>query len=179
MSDSQSSGHRAWLQLDVLSEFAATSVASRDAAIRRIDNRVGVRALGLGVGEVGVVNAIGPLRGHYLPLVLACLLVGTTVGAVSVALQSLVGILGTGIAILLFVVLGNPASGGPYATTLLPDIWRTIGPYLPTGAGGDLMRNIAYFDGDATGRPLLVLFVWLAAALGFARLSTRTPRLDP
>ena len=39
-------------------------------------------------------------------------------------------ILGTPVAILAFIVLGNPASGGPLPTQVLPGIWRTLGPYL-------------------------------------------------
>jgi hypothetical protein len=35
-------------------------------------------------------------------------------------------------------------------------------PYLPTGAGVDLVRNIAYFDSHSLGRPLAVLAAWLA-----------------
>jgi hypothetical protein len=136
----------------------------------------GVTALALGLGEVGIVNAIGPLRGHYVALSLVGLLLGTTVGAVTVALQALLGVLGNGVALLLFVVLGNPASGGPYATALLPGFWRTVGPYLPAGAGTDLVRNISYFGGNAITRPLLVLFVWLAAALLLAAVATRAGR---
>jgi hypothetical protein len=132
-----------------------------------------VMALFMGLGEVGIVNAIGPLRGHYVVLALVGLLLGTTVGTITVALQSLLGMFGTGVAILIFVVLGNPASSGPVATKLLPGFWRTIGPYLPSGAGTDLVRNIAYFDGNATTRPVVALFVWLVAALGLAAVSTR------
>jgi hypothetical protein len=132
-----------------------------------------VVALGLGLGEVGIVNAIGPLRGHYVVLALVGLLLGTTVGAVTVAFQSLLGMYGSGVAILIFVVLGNPASSGPVATKLLPGFWRTIGPYLPSGAGTDLVRNIAYFGGNATTRPLVALFVWLVAALGLAAVAMR------
>jgi hypothetical protein len=135
-----------------------------------------VMALSLGLGEVGIVNAIGPLRGHYLSLALVGLLLGTTVGTSTVALQALLGLLGNGVAILLFVVLGNPASGGPYATALLPGFWRTVGPYLPAGAGTDLVRNISYFDANAITRPLVVLFAWLAVALALAALSTRMRR---
>jgi hypothetical protein len=134
----------------------------------------GAMALALGLGEVGTVNVIGPLRGHYLALVLVALLLGTTVATITVAVQSSFGIIGGGVAILLFVVLGNPASGGPAATPLLPGFWRTMGPYLPTGAGTDLVRNIAYFDGNAITRPLLVLFAWLVGALIVVALSTPT-----
>jgi hypothetical protein len=127
----------------------------------------------LGLSEVAIVNAIGPLRGHYLELVPVAILLGLTVGTVTVGLQSFFGIIGTTIAILLFVVVGNPSSGGIYPAQLLPWFWRTIGPYLPSGAGVDLVRNIAYFDGNAIARPLVVLFVWFAVALVLAVLSTR------
>jgi hypothetical protein len=138
----------------------------------------GAMALALGLGEVGMVNLIGPLRGHYLSLVLVGLLLGTTVATITVAVQSSLGILGGGVAILLFVVLGNPASGGPAATQLLPGFWRTIGSDLPTGAGTDLVRNVVYFDANAITRPVLVLFAWLAGALALAAVSTRTRPLD-
>jgi hypothetical protein len=168
----------------VVASFIGATFFSLVFGLKPLGNRVwwrilgfGVMALALGLGEVGVVNLIGPLRGHYLSLVLVSLLLGTTVATITVAAQSLLGIMGGGVAILLFVVLGNPASGGPAATPLLPGFWRTIGPYLPTGAGTDLARNIVYFDGNALTRPLLVLTVWLAGALVIAGLSTRTRRL--
>ena len=132
-----------------------------------------VMALGMGLGEVAIVNLLGPLRGHYVVLALIGLLLGTTVGTITVAFQALLGMFGTGVAILVFVVLGNPASGGPAANELLPGFWRTIGPYLPSGAGTDLVRNTVYFDGHATTRPLLVLFIWLLGALALAAVSTR------
>lgn len=97
----------------------------------------------LGVGEVAVtvsllgvalVHAIGPLGGHYLALVAASVLLCLTVGSVAVGLQSALGVVGTGLIIQLFVVLGNPSSGGAYATELLPGFWRAIGPDLPRPA---------------------------------------------
>jgi hypothetical protein len=178
------------LGLVVASFIAATTFSmffGLKAPGRRIWWRIlgfAVMALVLGLGEVGLVNAIGPLRGHYLSLALVGLLLSATVGTSTAALQALFGILGNGVAILLFVVLGNPASGGPYATALLPGFWRTVGPYLPAGAGTDLVRNISYFGGNAIARPLVVLFVWLAVALALAALSTRMrrpfgPQLQP
>jgi hypothetical protein len=40
--------------------------------------------------------------------------------AVTMAFQVLFGILGIGIAILVFVILGNPSAGEPYQSALLP-----------------------------------------------------------
>lgn len=81
-------------------------------------------------------------------------------GAATIAFQSLLGIAGTGIAVLVFVVLGNPSSGGPFSAELLPGLWREIGAVLPPGAGTTLVRNTVYFDGAATGGPVLVLLIW-------------------
>jgi len=137
---------------------------------------LGVAAVSVFIGPstVALVQAIGPLDGHHLALAAAGAFLCFTVGSVAVGLQSALGVVGTGVSILLFVVLGNPSSGGPYATELLPGLWRTLGPYLPTGAGVDLVRNLAYFDGQAIGRPLVVLTAWLALGVAmvgaFARV---------
>ncbi len=58
------------------------------------------------------------------PLPGACwcssMLVIFTTGCVAVAFQSALGVLGTVMSMLIFVVLGNPSSGGPYSYELLP-----------------------------------------------------------
>jgi hypothetical protein len=137
---------------------------------------LGVSAVGLvlALGEVGVVYAIGPLGGHYVPLVLGSLLLGLSVSYITVGLQSFLGIVGTTIAILVFIILGNPSSGGPIPNQLLPGIWRTVGPYLPEGAGTDLYRNVVYFGGHDLTRPLLVMFTWLFVGVVFVLASVLT-----
>jgi hypothetical protein len=146
--------------------------------VKPVGRRVWWRLLGVGIvglllalGDVAVVYAIGPLQGHYVTLVLASLLLGLAVSTMTVGLQSLFGILGTAFAILVFIILGNPASGGPLPTPVLPGIWRTIGPYLPAGAGTDLIRNIAYFGGHNLTQPLLVLFAWFTVGAAFVLAS--------
>ena len=133
----------------------------------------GVIAVLMGLLSVALVHAIGPLRGHYLALALAGVLLCFAVGNLAVGLQAALGVLGTGTAILLFVVLGNPSSGGPFSTELLPGFWRAIGPWLPTGAGVDLIRTIAYFDGNATARPVAVLAAWMVLGILLAALFAR------
>jgi hypothetical protein len=73
------------------------------------------------------------------------------------ALQVLSGIIGIGLAVLLFVILGNPSAGGAYPLPLLPAFWSAIGPWLPTGAGVSAWRGLLYFDGAKIFFPLLVL----------------------
>ena len=130
-------------------------------------------ALVVALGEVGITNAIGPLSGHFLTLALAGFLLGAAVSVVTLCLGSLLGVVGTTIAILIFVVLGNPASGGGFPFPLLPGLWRVLGPYTPSGAGVTLVRNSVYFGGHGTGFPVAVLAVWLAVALALTVFSVR------
>lgn len=95
-------------------------------------------------------------------------------GSVTVALQAFLGILGTGVAILLFVVFGNPAAGGPYAAELLPGLWRVAGQLIPTGASTTAVRDAAYFPDASVLGPLLVMLAWIAA--GFAVALSRGGR---
>ncbi len=144
--------------------FIATAFGAKPAG-RRIRVRIGavaMLALVVSLLVIVIVHAFGILGGHYLALVGVGMLVVFTIGCVAVALQSALGVLGTLMSMMIFVVLGNPSSGGPYSYELLPGLWRTVGPYLPTGAGVDLFRNITYFNGHAIGRPFTVMAIWLA-----------------
>ncbi|HEY9375142.1 DUF3533 domain-containing protein [Streptomyces sp.] len=85
------------------------------------------------------------------------------VGATTLALQAVFGIVGIGLAILLVVVAGNPSAGGAFPLPLLPEFWRTIGPALPPGAATWVARSLAYFRGNAVATPLMVLALWAAA----------------
>ncbi|MBS1879096.1 MAG: DUF3533 domain-containing protein [Actinobacteria bacterium] len=126
---------------------------------------VALAALGLlvGLGGAAISTAIAGYDNGFAELVLIGLMTVLATGAVTVALQSLLGILGTGVAILLFVVFGNPAAGGPYASELLPGIWRFGGQLIPTGAATTAVRNVTYFPQASIGLSLLCLALWIAA----------------
>ena len=68
----------------------------------------------------------------------------------------------------MFVILGNSASGGPFARPLLPGLWRTIGGVLPPGASVDLARSALFFDGARIVGPIVVLAVWTALGTALA-----------
>ena len=87
-------------------------------------------------------------------------------GAATAGLQAGLGPGGTGLVILVFVILGNPASGGPFARPLLPGLWRTVGGLLPPGASVELARSTLFFEGARIAGPILVLVGW--AAIGTA-----------
>jgi hypothetical protein len=134
---------------------------------------VALAALGLLVGVGGALTgrAIAGFDGSWLAMGAVGALAVFAVGATTVALQALFGILGTGVAILIFVVLGNPSSGGPFATELLPGFWRAIGALIPTGAAVTAVRDLAYFPDAALWGPLLVLAAWSVAGAAVSILA--------
>ena len=77
--------------------------------------------------------------------------------------QSLVGVGGTAIGAILFLVIGNPASGGSSAPELLPAFWRQLSELLPPGAAITAVRDVVYFHGYGISRALIVLSIWIAA----------------
>lgn len=128
----------------------------RLAALRMVALAVYAVASGV-LGTLIVQQAVGALEGETLALIGVGTLLVFATGAATSALQSLLGIAGTALAIVLFVAIGNPASGGVFAAELLPHPWQDIGALLPPGAGTTLVRNVIYFDGSAVGGALLVL----------------------
>jgi hypothetical protein len=104
----------------------------------------------------------GVFAGHVVALCAIAALTVFASAAATAGIQSAAGPAGTAIVILLFVILGNAASGGPFARPLLPGFWRTIGGVLPPGASVDLARGALFFDGARILGPTLVLVGWAA-----------------
>jgi hypothetical protein len=83
-------------------------------------------------------------------------LVTATIGLAAVAIQGLIGKLGTLVVVLLFVMVGGPGAGGA-GVALLPTYWQTIGALLPPRYAVELYRNVRYFDGHNIALPIAVL----------------------
>jgi len=108
---------------------------------------------------------LGALTGHLIALWWLGALLVFAVGAVTLAFQTLLGVIGIGITILVFVILGNPSAGGAYQPALLPPFWRAISSALPNGAATDTVRRIVYVGGyDITGH-LIVLASYAVAGV--------------
>jgi len=140
---------------------------SRPATVRR----AGIRLLavvpysvlsGLG-GALIVDQLLGALTGHLVALWWLGTLIVFGAAAVTMAFQVLFGILGIGVTVLVFVVLGNPSAGGAYQPALLPPFWRAISGALPNGAGTDSVRRIVYFGAHGIGGHVLILAIYAAA----------------
>jgi hypothetical protein len=143
---------------------------SRRLAAARIGGLGVFAAVGSLLSLAILSEAIGVLGSHFVSVWAIGALVIFASGVATAGLQAAAGMLGTGVVILLFVIIGNAASGGPYARPLLPGFWRTIGGILPPGAGVDLVRATAYFGGSRITGPILVLLGWtvLGAVLAIA-----------
>jgi ABC-2 family transporter len=151
----------------------------RSSSTERAAARIGALA---GFGVVAGILSVVMLRaffdvftGHVVAMCAIAALTIFASGAATAGLQAGLGPGGTGLVILVFVILGNAASGGPFARPLLPGLWRTIGGVLPPGASVDLSRSALFFDGARIAGPILVLAAW--AAIGTALALTLGGRI--
>ncbi|MEU5833329.1 DUF3533 domain-containing protein [Streptomyces diacarni] len=152
-----------YLLASLLGVVAGTRPARPEAGALRLAG-VAVYSVLSGLGGAIIVDPVlHALPHHFVALWwLGALLVFAT-AACTMALEAFCGIVGIGLAVLIFVVLGNPSAGGAFQKHLVPTFWRAIGDWIPTGAGTTAVRNIVYFSGNALGTPLLVLAVWALA----------------
>jgi hypothetical protein len=116
----------------------------------------GAALFGLGIGITGTFSIA--LAG------LGMLVVFAAVGATA-ALQTLLGMPGTLIAIIAMVIIGNPTAGQSIATPLLAAPWNTIGTLLPSSSGLSAARSVIYLGGVNLTRPLTVLAIYAAAGI--------------
>ena len=119
--------------------------------------------------------AIGALPGSFLGLTALAALAIAAVAFASAGIMNAIGPPGILVSFLLFLMLGNPASGAASAPELLPEPWGTGGQFLPPGAAATGLRNVAYFDGAALARPLLVLAAYVTAGALLVLAVRRSP----
>jgi hypothetical protein len=136
--------------------------------------------LGVGAGLITalVTNVlVGAFPDHFLQVWGVTTLFVLAIGLPIAAFQVIFGIAGTAIGAILFLVIGNPASGGSSAPELLPGFWRTLSQLLPPGAAVTSMRDVVYFYGHGSSHALIVLAVYavLGAAAAMIAYRLRTP----
>jgi nucleotide-binding universal stress UspA family protein len=84
------------------------------------------------------------------------------------------------IAVLVFLVLGLPVSGGPANLALFgPGFLRVLHPALPLGAAASALRDAVYFGGYGTAGPLWALSVWAVAGVAALAVVTGWRRQAP
>jgi hypothetical protein len=145
----------------LVASILGVSAGARPSNPRRAAIRLAAMAAYAVVSGLAGAIVVGPVL-HALPAGLGhlwwlgALLVFST-AALTMAFQVVAGVVGIGLAIVLFVVLGNPSSGGVFPGPLLPPFWRAVGPWLSTGAATTAVRNVTYFDGVHLGPNVLVI----------------------
>jgi hypothetical protein len=122
-------------------------------------------AIGAGLLTALATNVVvGAFSDHVLAVWGVATLFVLAIALPIAAFQVLFGLAGTGVGLIVFVVIGDPSSGGGTAPELLPGFWRAISQHLPPGAGSPAMRKVVYFNGYGATRALIVLGVY--ASLG-------------
>jgi hypothetical protein len=118
-------------------------------------------AIGAGLMAALVTNVVvDAFPGEFLGVWGVATLFVLAVGLPIAAFQVLLGLPGTLVGLVVFVVVGSPSSGGGTAPELLPGFWRAISQLLPPGAGTTAMRDVVYFNGHGAARALLVLGIY-------------------
>jgi len=132
-----------------------------------------VVAVVAGAAAAAVADGVAGL-GHYAAIAGIVALFSLAVAAPTAALGRIRPPL-VAAAVLVFVVLGIPASGGPSGLASFgPGFLRVLHPALPVGAAAGAVRGAVYFDGFGTAGPLWVLAAWALA--GVAALTLITAR---
>ena len=150
----------------ILSALAGAATSMRSIALMRV-GALALYALCCAlIGTVIADSIFGALTGHFLAMVALGTLIVFAVASITSGLQGLLGLVGTAVALLLFLIASNPSAGGAVITPVLPGFWRTIGPWLPTGAATTLLRNTVYFGAHNITTSLIVLIVY--ALIGIA-----------
>lgn len=134
----------------------------RRGALRLLVIAVSALGLGLALGAAAAVRYDGGFVAWSLLSAVLMIAVATT----TLALESIFGVLGIGLAMTLVVLTGAPLLRLTHPLLLSPP-WSVVTPWLPHGAALEAGTGQAYFGGP-DGRPILVLVGW--AALGLLTL---------
>ena len=113
------------------------------------------------------------LPGDYLADAGVMALVALAIAAAVTGLGAILDRAGVALGAVMIFLVGNALSGVSSAPELLPQPWGEFGQWLPIGAGGTLLRSVAYFDGNGSATAALVLATYVVLGLGMAALGRR------
>ncbi|MGA3220294.1 MAG: hypothetical protein ABSE77_14645 [Acidimicrobiales bacterium] len=156
-----------------------TTLVSRSCrALGQIGALAGFALLTGAVGAATADGLTGALTGHYLAtagiLALLCMAMAAPTAAMARFAPH-----GAALAVLAFVVLGIPSTGGPAGLqSFVPTFFRALEPALPPGVAIPALTSVSYLGSRALAQPLLVLAAWaVAGAVVLAAVAKlRAPR---
>jgi hypothetical protein len=164
------------LSLIIVGLAGTTMVYTRARHRPKAFRLVVTAALGVAAGLITalVTNVlVGAFPGHFFAVWGVAALFVLAIGMSIAAFQVILGIPGTALGAILFLVIGNPASGGSSAPELLPGFWRTLSQVLPPGAAVTSMRDVVYFRGHGCTHALIVLALYTVLGAGVAMIAYR------
>jgi hypothetical protein len=119
-----------------------------------------------GLGAFVIAQSfLGAFPHGYLATWAALSLTLLALSGATAGLVALIGPAGVGLGAALMVFVGNPFAGVTSAPQLLPDWVDHLGQWLPPGAGANLLRSTAYFNGNGAAGHVVVLALWAAFGL--------------
>lgn len=140
-----------------------------------------LRLAGLAATAAGGVALLQLLPGTRLPggawVLLAAAGYVFMMGAVTLAVEALAGLVGTAAVAAAYFVLATPLLAGT-SHYLLPEPWPTVTPWTPTGAAEQALATLAYLDPGRATRPVLVVVVAAVVAV-LVLVSARVLRDPP
>jgi hypothetical protein len=119
---------------------------------------------------------LGVLPGDYLADAAAIALFALATAASVAGLGALLGRAGLGLGALLVFLVGNSLSAVASAPELLPRPWGALGQWLPVGAGANLVRSVAFFDGAGAAPRVWILTGYALAGLLLVLVGTARGR---
>lgn len=121
---------------------------------------------GAGLGSYLILQGfLGALPHEHLATWGSLSLTLLAISSTTAGLIALIGPVGLGLSAALLIFIGNPFSGVTSAPQLLPTAVDYIGQWLPPGAGANLLRSTAYFNGNGAAGHLSVLIIWTVLGL--------------
>ncbi|MEU1861816.1 hypothetical protein [Streptomyces gardneri] len=130
-------------------------------SVRRVTGALAFAVTG-GLAVAAILQFwLGSLDGSYAANTGAIALTIAAIALTILGLESLLGYVGFGLGAATMMLIGNPLSGTATAPEMLPGWSGTLGQLLPPGAGGQLLRSTAFFDGHGATHPAIVLATWL------------------
>ncbi len=132
-------------------------------------------------GALIVTHVLGTYAGHWFPLWILGTGIVLATSLFTLGLRAAIGVAAVPLAIIVFVILGNPSAGGAFGPNVLPDFYAAVGRWITPGIGTEGVRSIVYFSGSGLGQPAIALAIYtvvgLALLFGFtARRTVRSVR---
>jgi len=116
-------------------------------------------------GAAVQIGWLGILPGDYFAVAGVFALFTLAVAGAMTGLAALLGREGLALGAVVMFLVGNALSGIAAAPELLPQPWGEVGQWLPIGAGGTLLRSVAYFGGNGAAFAATVLTAYAIGGL--------------